>query len=102
MVLVGVLNRAVQTLGRDRRTPARNYSRQLESPMRQLNEAELLAVSGGNCPDDWPTPDIPTPEIEIPTREPDWDIPVPEPEPEPREPEGPPEPPPDPPDDEGD
>lgn len=55
--------------------------------MRQLNEAELLAVSGGNCPDDWPIPDIPDPEVEIPVREPaevQW------PEPEQREPEGPP------------
>ena len=52
--------------------------------MRQLNEAELLAVSGGDCP---PTPDIEVPETEIPEREPDWPEP---PEPEPPEPKGPP------------
>lgn len=66
--------------------------------MRQLNEAELLAVTGGDCPP-LPTPDIPFPETEVPGREPDWKIPVREPERP--EPEGPPTPP-DPPDDEDD
>lgn len=69
--------------------------------MRQLNETELLAVSGGTLP--------PLPPIRIPIREPeppeDWPREVEEPcvpPPEPREPEGPPSPPPDPPDDEED
>ena len=55
--------------------------------MRQLNEAELLAVTGGNGAEDWPTPDLPDPEVEVPEREPRE---VPWPEPEPRDPEGPP------------
>ena len=70
--------------------------------MRQLNEAELLAVSGGDCPP-FPVPEIPIP---IPEPQPpdDWPREVEEPVTEPperRDPEGPPIPP-DPPDDEDD
>ena len=89
MVLVGVLDQA----GQDARTGPAHASPKpqptMESPMRQLNETELLAVSGGDCPP-WPTPDIPMPETEVPLPEPDWpDPPEPEPLPLPEPPKPP-------------